>query len=848
MEKIKLRSNPYLQIISYYKWNDSVKEWEEITSENSALLKDKMKKGFLPFIAQDIIDVILEEYSTIGDKIEILFEGTDDEFKEIESVCLQDEYIDRIKLVQSDHYLENARDIFPDIIRIFERIKPLISEEIQEDPEVKRNLEKFSDVSKDLIPICVLGNYSTGKSTFINALIGWELLANSDEPVTAKVYSITKSQFPDRAKVQFKVAESSVSIRFEDKYSYVLSDCDDDLIKLIEELLEKNKADTMLEQVSKLLRFLNNVNREQLSDLIEIEVPFNQGLWNTSNYQFVIFDTPGSNSASNEKHLRVLKDAMKNLSNGLPVFVSEYTALDSLDNENLHKELKKMDGLDSRFTLIVVNKADKAALPKSGFSSDAIDHILAETLPRNLYSEGIFFVSSILGLGNKIKGEFYDENYAEIYETEKTKYLDPSSKFYKKLYTYNIMPKQIKEISVKSAEECDNKIFANSGLYSIEEEIQKFAQKYSPYNKCQQSQLFLGNVIEKTNDILESNVADMEFAKNNMYKNMEKEKMELLNNIEIKGNSLEKDYYDAYYESIGPTKERLNKEFFQDSLEDEHEELKKKQEELQQLSEVKNEFTNAKEIRNSTLSSNFKELIHARSLKAIKSAFSNTANDFVDGTKVMLEKSRGVADTKKEIEIKTADDLIDLLNSDYYTYSTKSKETIEEESIEYWNNKVSSFKSNIIDVITGSAALEQEKKDEIEGVIMSFESISFSGEEIVFVKDKFTAGFKIGNMVFGDSNKLNLDKLKRDYNYEMYQAVDNVYNQIKSSHYDSFKNWKSRLMNQIFENIVSYSPDLSKMNRTIQMHEKKIRELESKRRRLVQHNNDIKKMMEWKDE
>ena len=39
----------------------------------------------------------------------------------------------------------------------------------------------------DTVPICVLGTYSAGKSTFINALIGQELLPGSAEtPVTTK--------------------------------------------------------------------------------------------------------------------------------------------------------------------------------------------------------------------------------------------------------------------------------------------------------------------------------------------------------------------------------------------------------------------------------------------------------------------------------------------------------------------------------------------------------------------------------------------------------------------------------------------------------------------------------------
>ena len=47
-----------------------------------------------------------------------------------------------------------------------------------------------SKFSEGVIPICVFGNYSAGKSTFINALIGREVLPSGGDPVTAKIYKI----------------------------------------------------------------------------------------------------------------------------------------------------------------------------------------------------------------------------------------------------------------------------------------------------------------------------------------------------------------------------------------------------------------------------------------------------------------------------------------------------------------------------------------------------------------------------------------------------------------------------------------------------------------------------------
>lgn len=56
---------------------------------------------------------------------------------------------------------------------------------------------------------------------------------------------------------------------------------------------------------------------------------------------------------------------MEDLSNGLPIFVSEFNTLDSTDNDKLYQAINNMKELDNRFTMIVVNKADAASLKRT---------------------------------------------------------------------------------------------------------------------------------------------------------------------------------------------------------------------------------------------------------------------------------------------------------------------------------------------------------------------------------------------------------------------------------------------------------------------------------------------------
>ena len=316
MVKIKIISNPYQKTTTFQSWDKVSSQWIEINREQNAdsqLLREELCVGFFPFKAKQIVDIIVHEYSAGSEKFEIVFEGTDDEYLELESICSKDDYPSRINLYKSGRYLENARDILPDVIDVFKELSPLVAESVSDKAKIKRELEKFSDASNDVIPICVIGNYSSGKSTFINALIGYELLPSSDEPTTAKIYKISQSKHPDRATIKFEYGYKSVRIRFSaDSYKFLTDPEDNPLVVKLKKLLDEIAGESIPSKLNKVLDvingFANREKNESISDLIEIEAPFDDdGLWGKMWNNFVIFDTPGSNSASNVKHYEVLK-------------------------------------------------------------------------------------------------------------------------------------------------------------------------------------------------------------------------------------------------------------------------------------------------------------------------------------------------------------------------------------------------------------------------------------------------------------------------------------------------------------------------------------------------------------
>lgn len=847
MVRIKIISNPYQKLTVFQNWDEGAQEWRTVDTEHdgdSKLLCNELSVGFFPFKAKQIIDVIVSEYSIVGEKVEIEFEGTYDEYRELDSICSQDDYSSAIVLRKSSKYLENARDILPDVIDVFKELSPLVAESVSDKSKIKRELEKFSDASNDVIPICVIGNYSSGKSTFINALIGYELLPSSDEPTTAKIYKISQSRHPDKAAIKFEYGFKSVRIRFSaDSYKFSTDLEDNPLVVKLKNLLDEIERESIPSKLNRVLDVINGyANREEnesISDLIEIEAPFDDdGLWGKMWNNFVIFDTPGSNSASNVRHYEVLKKAMEDLSNGLPIFVSEYDSLDSTDNDKLYQDINNMAELDNRFTMIIVNKADAASLKKTGLTEDDCDRILSLAIPRKLYSGGIYFVSSIMGLGSKNDGDFIDEHNAEVFEDQKNKYIDPNSRFYKQLYRYNILPAQIKREYDTLSERHRNLLYANSGLYSVEQAIKTFASVYSHYNKCQQSRLFLSKVIQITSDEITEAKRRKEAYKDRIQANLEKEKKALIERLEAQSKKFKAVHQQNYAAAmrdyiaeatVAYTSAELS------AMEADYRQAKAEERDVEGRWEDVGE--SAKSFMDN-LGKNFTNAIKEHSFAAIK----RVGTDLSEGLKDIAENFGEWSDTQKDAEQASSDALITTIRDVFTTKIGEAQLLLETQSKAYWTARAEQLKLLLSQIVTNSSALTDERRTELSGIILEYQELAFDARaEAIFDKTAFLHRF------FGDANRLKIDKLARKYNSEMGQQVLEIYQFFETSHANSFDAWMSSLMATIIENIVEFSPQLHEQAEIIREETARIAELESRMIKLNGYTEQIRRMMDWKE-
>lgn len=555
-------------------------------------------------------------------------------------------------------------------------------------------------------------------------------------------------------------------------------------------------------------------------------------------------DTPGSNSASNAKHLMVLKEAMANMTNGLPIFLSTPDALDSTDNENLYHIIRDMEELDSRFTMIVVNKADGPGLQRRDSTDSEENRILSQAVPRNLYSGGLFYVSSILGLGSKNNGEFLDEFYAETYDDQVYKYNNPNERRYKTLYSFNIMPAQLKQRSDNLAASHSDLVYANSGLFSIETEIENFAGKYSSYNKCFQSQMFLKKVLEITADEIEQQKEECDGIRQSIKEKLEEDKAKLIEKLEQTAADERQEYDDTYGIHMSEYLEGIEGTFSAEDLSVRVEELTKDLEvEMgydDRQDEVKKSFAD--------VGGNLKDKFNNAPKKFSIATLKSMATGFADDVSAVRDAYKAQKDTRHQVDKAAADQLLEIVTNDYIKRLESVHDLLDEKSQKYWTENTESLRKILAKVVTGSEVLTDERREELERIIITYQKLSFpeTPAEEIFNKENFEYHVKVFNQVLWQSDHLNVDKLARTYSMNFANGVENRYKSIEESHRESAHTWIQSLLNEIYSNIVKYSPELSKHAKRIQMMTEQIQAWEQRRIKLGEYTEKLCSMMDWK--
>lgn len=542
-----IRCNPYTQTIEYEYFNSETGEFCN-PDDSSDLAKDEFRKSVLWNKGYEIVSYINEKYNNGNAGMEIIFEGTEENYeflKELIDKYFSDNANKKIAVVKSEISLRSPEDVREIINGVFNNLKPLFSE--YSDPYISNSLDRYTEAIKTTIPICVVGTYSAGKSAFINSLLGVELLPSASDPTTAKIYKIS---YGEKYKIKFSDITYGlpidITLTFIDDTYKADSTAESSILTELEAITDYT---TIEERMYHALCIINSHEPSlDISDLIEITMPIESSVLRFDKYDFVFYDTPGSNSKSNKEHLTILKDSLNEQTNGLPVFVTTSDSMDSGDTSILTKTLSELgEALDKRNLIVVCNKSDAESIDELKRKKQRYKKLAISKLD----PAGIYFVSSPMGLGfkkllsgNTIIGKFKMPNGKSI-EIEMPSFIDSSYRGTfearigefnsdddpKSLYRYNIVSIIASEKYNAEDVQADYYGYRNSGIHAVEYAINEFAEKYALYNKCNNATRFLKMALERLGEKISNENSNQENISRELSSNLSEEQKNLINTL-----------------------------------------------------------------------------------------------------------------------------------------------------------------------------------------------------------------------------------------------------------------------------------------------------------------------------
>lgn len=399
--------------------------------------------------------------------------------------------------------------------------------------------------SENAISLCVTGVYSTGKSTFINALIGENLLESENETTTASVFTITKVTQNDPIKISFNIVSpelEKIQLIFKDGiFKSEKEICNQEISNELIPLLSSSKS--CIEQIHSITKYINgkikkhsdfldlNDKKEDdetgikykdvvIATNVDIYYPFEIG----GEIPVKIYDTPGTNSSFwGDK--RIIEDTLTDQKNSILITL---LSPDKSDDNEGHKILfnifdkaeKENTCIDKSRLFFIWNKIDgtncriekidtkKKAIIKIKDENENIKIIKLDEYPQ-------FFMSSSKALLAKelLKNED-DEKFKDDYEDTKVR-LNLSEEC-----LYGWQTEEFKSSSQNELRRVEGKEYKESiirsGLYSVEKGINDYINKYA-------GAILSNGLYEKIKEINEDLIIEIKSEKEKQKKALEKE-------------------------------------------------------------------------------------------------------------------------------------------------------------------------------------------------------------------------------------------------------------------------------------------------------------------------------------
>ena len=519
--QVRIEYDPYLQKASYQTRASSALEFGVIPKSD---LGNPDNRRYHDGALDEILKYAIPELQEKRLASELIFCGTEADFCDFKDALAQ--FYEKMPntswnmtlLRDETAYYRAADAVKEEINAIFQGIVDTLTEQQDEEvyQAVSQKLASYSDAVSDEIPVCVVGVYSAGKSAFLNAIIGREILPSHDRETTAKITKIVRS---NTTCFYFAYKDTEVRLRPDSDKTAEYREYAPELAVLLDQL---NRIDNTLPEDQWVYRVLEELNALAFEEIpmITVETPFRKsGL--PENIPFVFYDTPGAKTADNPAHEAILKEELSKRSNGLPVFITKMDSISKEDDVDTARSIVENAGvaLDKRNTLLVINKAD-ASTPNT-LAQTAAEWKTSDvsSLPELLkwQHRHVLFTASVVALGCKMKPvELCSDEYYQNFSEKETKFREPNGRFYYSLPQYNLLPKAQMDAALSAVKEAagnpDELALQNSGIPAVEAAMTQFARRYASYHKCRKATEYLTDAISLTSTALKKRHAEIKIA------------------------------------------------------------------------------------------------------------------------------------------------------------------------------------------------------------------------------------------------------------------------------------------------------------------------------------------------
>lgn len=526
INKMEIVCNPFQKRIDYYWYDKKQGEYIAVDPKESELAKSEYTKTAIQRKASEIIDVINNEYNVGNIGLEINFVGTKEDFDDLCRTIKLDYEKFNITCIKDKRYYNTAKEVMPKIKKKFSEIREILTKYSEE--QGKEQLDKYIDTIKPSIALCVMGLYTAGKSSFINSIIGREVLPSGSDPTTGKICKICYAQVYE---IEFLDKGRKCKLKFDKEKIYYPADTQSEIIAELQQIRATDEVHNETCHMNRVLQILNK--KKDISDIVTVRLPFKKTNFLNEEFDFIIYDTPGSNSEQNAEHFGLLQKAIKEQTNALPIFVTDLETLSANDNKNLYDLIEKAkDSLDIINAIVVVNKADRKGEKELGNFKNKVSELTITKLGLKRF----FLMSSILGIASKKENpddvkEWIDSDVFERYDETKQKYLSGK----RKLYDYNVIQKdKISEKNNICSEDRSIILYRNSGLESVEKEITEYAQKFALFQKCSLASRYLQQAIDSCAQNLEFVEEQQKKAWNKAKSSLHDKEIKLKNDLNLK--------------------------------------------------------------------------------------------------------------------------------------------------------------------------------------------------------------------------------------------------------------------------------------------------------------------------